>query len=365
MLHVAAAIVAIVLLFGILLDAFETMILPRRVSRGFRPTVLFYVFGWRIWSKSSRLIRMKHRRESFLSAFGPLSLLLLLALWAGGMIVGFSLLQWSLGSQVSISQGVPTIFTDLYLSGTTFFTLGLGDIVPLSRAARFFVVLEAGTGFGFLAVVIGYLPVLYQAFSRREATISLLDARAGSPPSAGELLRRQELLQDQESLLYVLREWERWSAELLESHLSFPLLAYYRSQHDEQSWVSMLTMILDLSALVMVSLPGTAQRTARLTFAMARHAAVDLSQIFQTRPQQKTGNRLPPADLDRLRQMLGDDERSLEGTALAHLTELRSLYEPYILALSNYLLLPLPHWVPATQTPDDWETSAWEHMKQA
>src|SRR5207249_10659172 len=155
-------------------------------------------------------------------------------------------------------------------------TLGYGDVVPTGAWGRSLAVAEAGIGFGFLAVVISYLPVLYQAFSRREITISLLDARAGSPPSAGELLRRLAHARSLAGVGPLLVEWERWSAELLESHLSFPVLSYYRSQHDNQSWVAALTTILDTSALLIAGVDGPDGHQARLTFAMARHAAVDL-----------------------------------------------------------------------------------------
>src|SRR5262249_39624477 len=125
-----------------------------------------------------------------------------------------------------------TLGAYLYFSGTTFFTLGYGDVLPTSPLGRGLGVLEAGLGFGFLAVVISYLPVVYQACSRREITISLLDARAGSPPTAGELLRRLGAARELAAAGPLLAEWERWAAELLESHLSYPVLRYYRSQHD-------------------------------------------------------------------------------------------------------------------------------------
>ncbi len=151
-------------------------------------------------------------------------------------------------STLAAADGQHGFFTDLYMSGTTFFTLGLGDVVPRSDLARFLTVVEAGIGFAFLAVVIGYLPILYQAFSRREVEVSLLDARAGSPSSAVELLRRHAGVEGADDLCQLLRGWEHWSAELLESHLSYPSLGYFRSQHEHQSWVAALTTILDACA---------------------------------------------------------------------------------------------------------------------
>src|SRR5205823_12448414 len=143
--------------------------------------------------------------------------------------------------------------------------------------------------------------VLYGAFSQREVNISLLDARAGSPPSAGELLRRQGERQNAEALGQYLRDWETWSAQLMESHLSYPVLCYFRSQHNNQSWLAALTAVLDASALVMVGIDGASRRQAKLTFAMARHAVVDLAQIFNTPPREESVDRLPREDLDRLR----------------------------------------------------------------
>src|SRR5439155_22732943 len=158
------------------------------------------------------------------------------------------------------------------------------DVVPVSWPARAVTALEAAVGFGFLAIVIGYLPVIYQSFSRREVVISMLDARAGSPPTAAELLRRHAADHTLDALDALLRDWEHWSAELLESHLSYPVLAYFRSQHDNQSWLGALTTVLDTCALVMVGIDGVSVWQARLTFAIARHAVVDIAQIFRTAP---------------------------------------------------------------------------------
>src|SRR6267143_206797 len=195
------------------------------------------VIIWDAFEALVRRVRPGGPRETYLSFCGPLSLLVLLAVWAASLIAGFALLQTGLGAGLNVAGGGS--FTDhLYLSGETFFTLGLGDVTPVSRAGRVLVVIEAGIGFAFLALVIGYLPVLYQSFSRREVNITLLDARAGSPPTAEELLRGS--WSDREELTVLLREWERWSAEVLESHLSYPVLSYYRSQHDNQSWLTAL-----------------------------------------------------------------------------------------------------------------------------
>jgi len=355
------AVLGLSLIWIVLWDAFETIVLPRRVTRKFRLTRLFYRSSWIPWSATVRRFFKGKTRETYLSFYGPLSLLLLIIVWAVGLVFGFALLQAGLGSAINPPQSNNGFPTDLYLSGTTLFTLGMGDVTPASPLARTLTVIEAGMGFGFLAIVIGYLPVIYQSFSRREVNISLLDARAGSPPTAAELLRRHTHDHGMEALAELLREWERWSADLLESHLSYPVLAYFRSQHNNQSWLAALTTILDTSALTIVGIEGSCQRQAELTFAMARHAVVDLAQIFSTPPRQLPFERLPADELQRLRASLEESGLRLrEGPeASARLAELRGLYEPYVSALATYLQLTLPPWLVEHAGADNWQTSAW------
>ena len=184
-------IVAIALIVIVFIDAFETMILPRRVRHSYRLARTYYLSAWYLWRISAHLLPAGRWRHSFLSIFGPLSLLGLVIVWAVGLILSFALLHWSLGTSISFAQAADDSFgAYVYFSGTTFFTLGYGDVVPTGAFGRTLGVVEAAIGFGFLAMVISYLPILYQAFSRREIVISMLDARAGSPPSAGEFLRR-------------------------------------------------------------------------------------------------------------------------------------------------------------------------------
>jgi Ion channel len=355
-------VVGLVLLLAVLWDAFEVIILPRRVTHRFRFTRFFYRSIWRLWSAVAQWIPADKRRETYLSIFGPLSLIMLLSVWAVGLVAAFAMIHWGVGSRVNAPDGVMTFGTYFYMSGTTFFTLGLGDVTPLALLGRALVVAESGVGFGFLAVVISYLPVLYQAFSGREVSISLLDARAGSPPSAGELLRRHG--QDINALGQLLYDWERWSAELLESHLSYPVLGFFRSQHTNQSWLAALTAILDTCAVIIAGINDGPTRQAQLTFAMARHAIVDLTQVFITSPRPLAPDRLPPAGLTRLRELLADAGVTLQDDLATgqKLAELRQMYEPYVHALSGYLYMPLPPWFRVTVALDSWQTSAWERI---
>jgi len=358
-MRLLAVIPGLALILTILWDAFETIILPRRVTRRFRLTRFFYQTVWAPWSALARSLRNPKRREKVLGLFGPLSLLMLLALWALGLILGYAIVLWSLNATLDIPS--PTFSDYFYLSGTTFFTLGLGDVVPRSSLARSLIVTEAGLGFGFLAGVIGYLPFIYGSFSRREVSITLLDSRAGTPPTAGELLRRHSYPYGADALRELLKEWELWSAELMESHLSYPVLAYFRSQHDNQSWIASLTAILDTCALIMVGVEGACERQAELTFAIARHAVVDLSQVFGTSPRALPQDRLPAAELGRIRDVLAQHGLKLNDGQAAdtRLVELRNMYEPYIFALSTYLNQILPPWIPAKKGKDNWQTTAW------
>jgi len=362
MIPAPGAFVAGVGIFAIVLwDAFEAIILPRRVTRRFRLTRAFYRYTWTAWKFGTRLAGANKRRETLLSFFGPLSLLILVGVWAVGLIFAFGLMQYGAGSAVNISAGPPGFATDVYLSGTTFFTLGLGDVVPKTGLARFLVAAEAGIGFGFLAAVIGYLPFIYGSFSKREVNISLLDARAGTPPTATELLRRHAYPGGSDALRSLFREWELWAAELMESHLSYPVLAFFRSQHDNQSWIAALMAILDSCALVKVCGEGPCQRQAQLTFAIARHAAVDLSQVFKMKPRALPYDRLPSEDFRRLHDILAQQGQKLRDDSEAEhkLQELRNMYEPYLFALAEYLNLSLPPWVPGGKGKDNWQTTAW------
>ena len=365
MMRLPIALVAVVAIGIVLWDAFETIVLPRRVARRWRLARLFYRLTWTPWSAVARRIASRVQREAFLGVFGPFSLLVLLAMWAAGLILGFGVLHWSLSTTMHTPDEPPSLGTYLYVSGTTFFTLGLGDVTPRGALARGLTVLESGLGFGFLALVIGYFPVLYNAFSKREVSITLLDPRAGSPPSAGELLRRhgRDHLHHLDRFLH---EWEQWTAELIESHVSYPVLAYFRSQHSNQSWLAALTTILDACALLMAGTEEGEDWQASITFATARHAAIDLAKVFHLEPRAPSPDRLSSSDFARLSHLLSEAGRppSDPKETAQRLADLRQTYEPYINALADRFLMPLPVWVsprpikePADTFPDTFGTT--------
>ena len=369
-MHSAALVIGCLLTLGVMLDAFQTIILPRRPSGRWRITRMFYKTTWTPWVAVASRARNAQVREQMYSVFGPLSLLLLLVLWALLLIAGFASVYYGLGSPFGDTFNVRHGFlgdmrSDLYVSGTTLFTLGLGDVTPKTYAARALVVFEGGMGLAFVAMVIGYVPVIYQAFSRREVSVAMLDGRAGSPPTATELLKRHAYEGGERDLIALLAEWERWSAEILESHISYPLLCYYRSQHDNQSWLSALVAMLDVCALLITTIEGPQARQSQLTFAMARHALVDLGHVFHVeesaRFKERTGlDRLSPGAFEGLCMTLGDLHIRLCGDPAARerLAAIRMLYEPHAHALSEYLRMPLPLWVAEPKKKDAWKTVA-------
>jgi len=369
---IPAAILGIVIICVVLLDAFETVVLPRRVTRHFKLTAWFYRRTWIPWKKIAGHIRTPSRQQSFLGYFGPLSLIMLLAFWAASLILGFALLQYGIGGHEQLSREPITFGRIIYHSGQTFFTLGYGDILPTSPLARFLSVVEAGMGFAFLGVVIGYLPVVYASFSRREIQISMLDARAGSPPTAAELLVRlagttENPSIDQLVLDGCLRDWERWAGELLESHISYPVLSFFRSQHSNQSWLGALMTMLDVTSLVITGIDGIHPGQARLTFAMARHAAVDLAQVVNARYDSSAADRLTDADFDALRDALAAAGLKLRASdeARQKLDKLRSMYEPYLHSMGKNLMLSLPPWKQLAKTRDNWQAGPWDRIIQA
>ncbi len=367
-MHIVVLLLGLILLASVLLDSFQTIILPRRPVVRFRLTRVFFLATWLPWRAVVHCVRNPRKREQFYSFYGPLSLLLLFVFWAIVLISAFGLIYFGLHTPFTDPWHPATRLARLrscfYVSGSTLFTLGLGDVLPANLTTRFLTVVEAGTGLGFIALVIGYVPVLYGAFSTREIAVALLDARAGSPPTAGELLARHQFDGGTQALTALLAEWERWCATMLETHISYPILCYYRSQHDNQSWLSALTAVLDTCALVITAIECPAQRQAQLTFAVGRHVLVDIGHVFSREAEEQ---RIRNAPFSRLNDAeFGQLCEVLQHTGLAvcsdvdmrrRLDALRRLYEPHAVAMAEYLRLELPAWRPpprASGKPDIW-----------
>jgi hypothetical protein len=274
---------------------------------------------------------------------------------------GYACLQWGGGSHLG-AHGSVDFGQDLYFSAATLVSSGTAGLASHGTFARVVQVIDAATGLAVLTIVIGYLPSLYQAFSRRETTVSQLDARAGSPPSAGRLVVRATARGGWPALNEYLRGWEVWSAELMETHLSYPTLAYFRSQHVNQNWLSALVTILDASALAVSAAPVGTVEEARFTFAISRHAIADLAYTFRAKPRDDTPDRLPPADFDALIAEVsasGVELRDAPEAIRERLEHFRALYEPYAQVLARRVELRLPPWLAPEDPTDNWRTTAW------
>jgi hypothetical protein len=354
-----AAASALSVAFGVLLilvmlqDAFETVVLPRRVQRPVSLGRYFLFLTWLPGKAAAHKFKKPSRREAFLAYFGPLELIGLLIVWVIGCIIGYGLVYRG----IAPSQG----FGDqLFFSGSTFTTVGIATLPASTGLIRAIAVGESGTGLAFVALIVAYLPSLQQSFSRRESQLAMLDEWAGSPPAAGELLRRlggsSEL-----TVVSFFEQWERWAAEVLESHLSYSVLAFFRSQHGNQSWVAGLATILDSASVICAAgAPDVIAWPAFRAFAMARHAAVDICQVVGAAPR-------PPRPGhwrdDGMEEALGAAEPWLSASRVdfvERMRQQRELYEPYLAALSEHLLMALPPFGPPPGAAAAWQLTAWD-----
>ena len=270
----------LIVLVGTLLNVFSTLVMPRASRWRFRLNRLLFLATWRPWRWVGVRMNTLERRERVLAVAAPMFFFVLLVSWAGLVVVGYALIVWSPAFAPGVKGQDGTQFgTALYFSGSTLFTIGFGDVVA-TGFTRAIAVVEGATGLGLVAVVIAYLPVLYQAFNRREVGILFLDARAGSPPSGPELLRRTGGDGLAGDLPELFREWERWSADVLETHLSYPLLAFFRSPHDYTSWVTTMGAVLDAATLVLAAVEDGPHEPAKMFYLTGVHAVEDLWRYF-------------------------------------------------------------------------------------
>src|SRR6266508_3439229 len=255
----------IVLLVGALFDVFRTLVTPRAARGRFRLSRMLFQPMWRPWRWVGLRSKTVQARERVLAVAAPFFFFVLLVGWVFIALLAYALILWSPAFVHGIGAGGDSFGNALYTSGTALFTLGFGGGVATGWT-RAVAVAEGATGLGLFAVVIAYLPVLYQAFNRREVGVLLLDARAGSPPSGPELLHRMGSAGVASSLPQLFAEWERWVADVLESHMSYPILALFRSPHDYTSWVTSLGSVLDAATLILTAVDDESDERAKLLY---------------------------------------------------------------------------------------------------
>jgi hypothetical protein len=351
----------LLLWLGVLWDGFATVVLPGTISSSRHPSGYFYRASWRTWAALSRRFSTVDAQAAFLSVYATLSVVLLLTLWVGLMILAFALIYHGLGIPFE-DQGQPVNFlTLLYVSGTTFLTLGLGDVTTTGTIGRVFMLFETGSGFVFLGLIITYMPLLDQAYNAREVDNLLIQSRAGTPPSAVRYLHRYSGPDYTDILRANLHEAERWIATTLQSHLSHPVLVFYRAQHYGHSWLISLTVILDSCALLIAQGRGPIATQARLTFRIGLELLNDLSHALAIDAQKPAASmvavpRLSEVDLELLQTAI---EAARIGPRLAEdqasrLLRLTRLYDARLQAFSAWLAIPLPAWIPETNALTRW-----------
>jgi hypothetical protein len=356
--------IGFVLWGGVMWDGFATVVLPRTVAPMRRLSGRFYSWTWQVWSHVGRVVPAGELRLSFLSVYGPLSVMLLLIVWASLAVLAFALIYRGSGCRFEEDGSAVSFGALLYMSGSTFLTLGLGDITSPDTFGRTFMVFEAATGFIFLGLIITYMPLLDQAYALREVGGLLLQSRAGNPPSAVRLMRRYVGPDRTEILRDNLREAEHWMADILQSHLSHPVLCFYRAQHYGQSWLVSLTTLMDSCALLTVGGEGVVREQARLTYRMGLQVLADLTSALALTAPYRVESRLNEADLPALRAALSAAGISLRlGPAEAsELIRINHRYDVYLHVLSRWLMITLPPWIPPAE--DHSLTQGLEH-KQA
>src|SRR6266540_1252823 len=314
-MRIVAAVLGVIVIALMLAEFFVTFMLPRRVRRDPRIARGLIRLFWRPWRVIARQLSASSA-DTFLGLFGPLALLSELLTWTVGLILGFA----------------------LFLNA---------EAVSGSTAVHLIALVEAAVAIGVLFIVIGYLPAVYGSFSRRETAVSQLATRAGSPPAAGAILCRAAQRERWRELERDLQGWEEWAAELMETHLSYPILGYYRSQHVNQNWLAALTAMVDVAAFVTAVETEGESEAAELTFAIGRHALADLA--LQYRVRYGHAERLSDADFDRLYDAVEEAASRPVGReeARRRLNELRGAYEPKAQGLAEWLALELPPWLRA------------------
>jgi hypothetical protein len=359
-MRIVVGILSVAVIALMLAEFFVTFLLPRRVKRDPRIARQLFSVAWRPWrAAASRLSRTG--ADTMLGIFGPLGLLFVLAFLSAGVIVGFAGLHWAERSR--LGEADPASFGDaLYFSAGSFFTVST-TAGPAGSVAKVLQIAEAASGFAVLFISIGYLPALFQAFSRRETAISQLDPRAGSPPTAGALLERSGAEGGWDELDGYLREWETWAAELMETQLSYPIVGWFRSQHVNQNWLAALTTVVDTCAFSIAYAPRRPVG-ADMTFAVGRHALADLAHSFRAKPPSQPPERLSGEDLTELISRLKGSGLALteDRDAPEHLQKLRSSYEKYAVAIADRLALALPGWLPGEEAVEYWRLVAGRGM---
>ncbi|TMD44742.1 MAG: two pore domain potassium channel family protein [Chloroflexi bacterium] len=343
MLETLEVIVGIAVVFYILNDIFQSVVVPRPTPARYRLTRWVVRPGWRAWRAMGLRTRSSGERERLLGVYAPLVVVVLLLLWLSGLVFGYGLIFDGLRNQLHpLVRDFPTA---LYFAGTSVLTIGFGDFVATSGVARLLALTAGGTGLGTIALAISFLFSLYGSFQRREILIVTLDARAGAPPSGVNLLETMAKLGMIDDLPRFFAEWEKWAAEVLDSHMAYPVLAYFRSSHDNESWVSALGAVLDATTLVTTTVRDGPHGPAKMMFAMGRHLVEDLARFFRIESDHDPG--VERYEFDQARERLAAAGWSLLGPeeSWVAFSRLRAQYAVALNNMAKWWAAPPTQWI--------------------
>ncbi len=339
-LEAAAGLIIVLLVFY---DLFQTVVLPRPAVNKVQLGRLIVRPMWRVWRWVSRRTSRVEPREARLAAFAPMALLALFGVWGGALVLGYGLVADGLAAQF---RPASTDFgNSIYISATTLVPLSYGDFVPEGTAARLLIIAESATGVALAAFAITLLFSLYESFRSREEMVIALDAMAGAPPSGVQILETVAEHQMRAALKETFDDWRKWSAMVLESHLAYPLLVYFRSTHDNEAWINSFGAVMDAAVLVMSAVEDDSEGPAKLMFRVGNHLVEDLSWFFSFKSSGE-----PIVEKEEYQQAVerltkaGYRFRTGDG-GWKQFSELRSKYASAINQMANLLAITPAQWI--------------------
>lgn len=280
LVRVALTTLGVICVVLALNDVFQSVIVPRAVGRSLRVSYLIWRGGWFLWPKLSFRIHPvdQSAREDFLATFAPVALIAQLIVWSLLLVTGYGLIFWA--AHDNIRPSLQSFYEALYLAGTSYFTIGFGDFVGGTGWTRMWTVAAGASGFGVVGITTAFLFAIFGSFQSREQFVVWVGTRSGIPPSGVELLAIASHAQIVDGLPALMRDSQSWCALIMETHLAYPVLAYFRSSHDYESWVGTLGTLLDAATLMMTTVQ-TSSGEARILYEIGRHAANDLARYFR------------------------------------------------------------------------------------
>lgn len=323
-------------------DVFQSVIVPRPARRRLRASAFVSRWFWQGWRLVGHRAIPNDMREDFLGTFAPALLIFLLVFWLISLIVGYGLIFFALRTHL---KPEPDFGGAMYFAGTSLLTIGFGDIVPLSPATRFLSVVAGASGFGIVAILTTFLFAIFGAYHAREAFVVALSNRAGAPPSGVELVEIHSRMRNIDGLSATLHEAQAWMAAVLETHLAYPVLTYFRSTHDAISWVGALGALLDASTIVITTVDVPMKAEAIFVNRLGRHFVSDFGHYFGLGEGAEVG--IDRSEFDLAYERLGRAGIPLieRDKAWRHFVEVRSTYAGELNGMAQYWRIPPAQWV--------------------